>query len=266
MFEALSYSFIQNALIAGALVSIIAGIIGALVVVNRMLFLAGGIAHAVYGGVGMAIFFGLPIFLSTGIFAMVIALLIAFLSFKEKHRLDTYIGLIWAMGMALGVILIDLTPGYQSDLMSYLFGSILAVTTQDLWFMGALLLVIFLTVLFFYRDFLALSYDPEFAQLRGVPVKTFYAVLLVLCALAVVVAIRVVGLIMVIALLSIPTYIAEKLADSLAKMMFLSGLLALIFTIIGLYLSYTFDLTSGASIIMTAAVGFGLFLVFYRKK
>jgi len=122
MIEALSFEFVQHALLAGILVSFAAGIIGSLIVVNRMVFLAGGMAHASYGGIGLAVYFGLPIFLGASLFAVAAALLIAYLTLHDRNRVDTFIGLIWAVGMAIGVILIDLTPGYNVDLMSYLFG------------------------------------------------------------------------------------------------------------------------------------------------
>jgi zinc transport system permease protein len=265
MIEALSYSFVQHALIAGILVSIIAGIIGSLVVVNRMVFLAGGIAHTSYGGIGLAIFIGLPIFLGASIFAVGAALLISFLTLRNPERIDTFIGLIWAVGMAIGVIFVDLTPGYNVDLMGYLFGSILAVSTGDIYFMAGLLAVILVTVTVKYRDILAVSYDSQYAALCGINVPVIYTSILVLSALSVVVAIKVVGLILVIALLTIPVYMGEKLSDSLAGMMLISGLLAALFTIAGLALSYTYDLTSGASIILVSAVFFGLFLLFGKK-
>jgi len=261
MLEALSLEFMQNALIAALLVSIVAGIIGSLIVVNRMVFLAGGIAHTSYGGIGLAIYFGLPIFLGASAFAIGAALLIAFITLHQKHRTDTFIGLIWAVGMAVGVIFVDLSPGYNVDLMSYLFGSILAVSHQDLWFMLMLTIIIIVITTFWYRDILAVSYDSEYANLRGVHVKTFYNIILVLSALAVVMAIKVVGLILVIALLTIPVYIAEKLSNSLYKMMIYSSLISSIFTIIGLYFSYIYDLTTGASIIMISALGLFIFLI-----
>ena len=259
MLDVLSYSFIQNALIAGTLLSICAGIIGSLIVVNRMVFLAGGIAHTSYGGIGMAIYFGIPIFLGASLFAVGAALLLASLSLNHKSQMDTFIGLIWAVGMAIGVIFVDLTPGYNVDLMSYLFGSILAVSHEDLYFISALLVIILLVVTLRYRDILAVSYDSEYAALRGVNVKFFHTLTLVLSALTVVVSIKIVGLILVIALLTIPVYIAEKLSSSLSGMMFISAAFSLLFTLIGLYLSYTYNLTSGASIILVAA----LFLVIF---
>jgi len=266
MIEALSFEFIQHALIAGILVSFAAGIIGSLIVVNRMVFLAGGIAHASYGGIGLAVFFGFPIFLGASMFAVSSALLISSLTLRKRHRIDTFIGLIWAVGMAIGVIFIDLTPGYNVDMMSYLFGSILAVSTEDLYFMAALLAVILFVMTFWYRDILAVSYDSEYASLRGVNVRFFYTLILILAALTVVVSIKVVGLILVIAMLTIPVYIAEKLSHSLFSMMFLSGLIATLFTLVGLWFSYTYNLTSGASIILISAASLGAFLLFYKGK
>jgi zinc transport system permease protein len=266
MIEALQFEFMQHALLSGILVSFAAGIIGSLIVVNRMVFLAGGIAHTSYGGIGLAVYFGLPIFLGASLFAVAAALLIAVLTLKKRHRMDTFIGLIWAVGMAIGVIFVDLTPGYNVDLMSYLFGSILAVSTQDLYFMAALLTFILFVVIVKYRDILAVSYDSEYASLRGVNVKFYYTLILVLSALTVVIAIKVVGLILVIAMLTIPVYIAEKLSNNLFTMMFLSGGIATVFTILGLWMSYTYDLSSGASIIIISAVCLGLFLLLTPKK
>ena len=260
MLEILSFDFMQNAIIAGLLVSIISGIIGSLIVVNRMVFLAGGIAHTSYGGIGIAVYCGLPIFLGASLFAIFAALIISYLTINQRHRLDTFIGLMWAIGMAIGVILIDLTPGYSVDLMSYLFGSILAVSSNDLYFMSFLLFIIIIIMTFWYRDILAVSYDSQYASLRGINVKLFYTIILVLSALTVVVAIKVVGLILVIALLTIPIYIAERLSNSLLTMMITSGILSSIFTLVGLWLSYTYNLTSGASIIMVSALSLGLFL------
>ena len=260
MLEALSYPFIQNALMAGLLVSMASGIIGSLIVVNRMVFLAGGIAHTAYGGIGMAVFFGLPIFLGASVFAVGSALIIAMITLKHRERMDTFIGLMWAVGMAVGVVIIDLTPGYNADFMSYLFGSILAVSQEDLWFMGGLLALIIFIMTFWYRDILAVSYDSEYANLRGINVRFFYTLILVLSALTVVVAIKVVGLILVIALLTIPVYIAEKLSTTLYMMMILSGIFSSVFTLLGLYVAYEYDIASGASIILISAFSLFLFL------
>jgi zinc transport system permease protein len=256
MFEALQFEFMQNALIAGLLASFICGIMGTLVVVNRIVFLSGGIAHAAYGGIGLAFFFGWPYMIGTLGFALLAALVMAAVALKVKHRSDAIIGVIWAVGMAVGIILLDLTPGYNVDLMSYLFGSILAVPDSDLWIMLVVGVVIAGVVTFFYDDYLAMSYDEEFAMIRGVRVKFLYFLLISLLAVSIVMIIQVVGLILVIALLTIPPFIAEKHAKSLIQMMVFSCALSFVFTLTGLWLSYAFNLTSGASIILVAAAGF----------
>lgn len=261
MIEALQFEFMRHALVAGLLASIICGIMGTLVVVNRIVFLSGGIAHAAYGGIGVAFYFGWPYLPGTIIFSLLAAMLMAAVSMKAKHRADTIIGVIWAVGMAVGIILIDLTPGYNVDLMSYLFGSILTVPTSDLLIMVGMGILITLGVVYYYKDLLALSYDEEFAQIRGVPVKRLYFTLIGMLAVTIVMVIQVVGLILVIALLTIPPFIMEKHAKSLFQMMAGSSLLGALFTITGLWLSYRFDLTSGASIILVSGLAFLLSLL-----
>lgn len=254
MLEALQYEFIQNAILAGILISISAGIIGSLVIVNRITFLAGGIAHSSYGGIGLAIYFGIPILFGATFFSIIIAILIAMLTLEDKKRIDSIIGIMWATGMAIGIVFVDLTPGYNVDLMSYLFGSIIAVPKSDIWYMFGLDIFIVILVTLFYREFLAVSYDVQFAKLRGINIKFFYTLLLILAALTVVAAIKVVGLILVIALLTIPTYLAEMFSNKLSKMMILSSIFATVFTLSGLFISYMYDISSGASIILVAVL------------
>jgi zinc transport system permease protein len=158
--------------------------------------------------------------------------------------------------MAVGVILLDFTPGYNADVMSYLFGSILAAPSSDLWQMGAMTALVIAVVVYYYHDFLAMSYDDEFARIRRVPVTFLYCLLLGMIAVTVVMIIRVVGLILVIALLTIPPFIAEKFTGSLKSMMAVSSALSALFTLTGLWLSYLLNLTSGATIILVAAGGF----------
>ena len=264
MIEALQFEFMRHALIAGLLASVICGIMGTLVVVNRIVFLSGGIAHAAYGGIGLAFFFGWPYLPGTIGFALVAAMLMAAISIKAKHRADTIIGVIWALGMAFGIILIDLTPGYNVDLMSYLFGSILTVPASDLLIMLAMGILITILVAIFYKDLLAMSYDEEFAQIRGVPVTGLYFGLIGILAVTIVLVIQVVGLILVIALLTIPPFIVEKHAKSLLQMMVGSSLLGAVFTLVGLWISYQYDLTSGAAIIMVSGVVFMISLLIER--
>ncbi len=256
MIEALQFDFMRHALAAGLLASVICGIMGTLVVVNRIVFLSGGIAHAAYGGIGLAFYFGWSFLLGTLGFSLAAAMVMAAVSLKAKHRADTIIGVIWAIGMALGIILIDLTPGYHVDLMSYLFGSILTVPKSDIFAMAVMGVGITLLVGYYYEDVLALSYDEEFAQIRGVPVKKLYFGMIALLAVTIVMVIQVVGLILVIALLTIPPFIVEKYAKSLLQMMVGSSLLGVVFTTSGLWLSYRYDITSGASIILVAGLAF----------
>jgi zinc transport system permease protein len=266
MIEALQFEFMQNALIAGLLASVICGIMGTLVVVNRIVFLSGGIAHAAFGGIGLAFFFGWHYIVGTIGFSLMAAVVMAAITLKAKHRADTVIGVIWAIGMAIGIILLDLTPGYNVDLMSYLFGSLLTVPDSDIWMMLCVGLAIVGIIFYFYNDYLALSYDEEFAQIRGVRVKSLYFLMIVMLAVGIVMIIQVVGLILVIALLTIPPYIAERYSTSLPKMMIISSILSAIFTVTGLWFSYVFDLTSGASIIAVAGLGFFISLGIERFR
>jgi zinc transport system permease protein len=263
MLDLLHFEFMRNALMAGLLASIICGIMGTLVVVNRIVFLSGGIAHAAYGGIGLAFFLGIPYTIGTLGFSLMTAMIMAAVTLRAKHRSDTIIGVLWAVGMATGIILLDLTPGYNVDLMSFLFGSILTVPASDLWIMLLVAALILLMVTYFYNDLLAMSYDEEFARVRGVPIKTLYFLTIGMIAVSVVMVIQVVGLILIIALLTIPPFIAEQHVKSLSMMMIFSTLLSAVFIICGLWLSYRYDLTSGAAIILVSGAGF--FLSFFLK-
>ncbi len=267
MLEALQFEFIRNALLAGLLASVICGVVGTLVVVNRIVFLSGGIAHAAYGGIGLAFFMGWAYMPTTIAFALLAAMIMALVTVRARHSADTIIGVIWALGMATGVILLDLTPGYNVDLMSYLFGSILTVPPTDIHLMLGVGAAVCACVLYFYNDLLAMSYDEEFARIRGVPVTALYFFLIGMVALSVVVIIQVVGLILVIALLTIPPFIAEKHVSSLLGMMALSIVLGVFFSVSGLIAAYAFNLTSGATIILVAGSGFFLsLLIEYLKQ
>ena len=256
MWDALQFEFMRNAIVVGVLVSISCGIIGSLVVVNRIVFVAGGVAHTAYGGIGLAFYFGWPYLLGTIGFSLAAAMVMAAVSVRAKHRADTIIGVIWAVGMAVGIIMLDLTPGYNVDLMSYLFGSILTVPEWDLILMAAMSILMTILVAVYYKDLLALSYDEEFARIRGVPVRALYFTLIGVLAVTIVLVMQVVGLILVIALLTIPPFIVERYAKSLVQMIVGSSLLGAFFTVSGLWLSYTYNLTSGASIIMVSGIGF----------
>ena len=258
MLEALQFNFFRNALLAGALVSIACGIIGTFIIVNRLVFLSGGIAHAAYGGIGIAYFFNQDPVIGAVIFSLLSAFGMGYVVRKTRERADTIIGVMWAIGMALGIIFLDFSPGYKADLMSYLFGSILAVPASDLLFMVILDVVILLTVVFLYKGLVAISFDEEFATVENVPVNTLFFVLFALIALTVVITMRLVGLIMIIALLTIPPAIAGIYFKDLKKMMIAASLLGILFTTCGLFLSYYFNLTSGATIILVSGTAYGI--------
>lgn len=264
--EILSYGFMQNAVMAGVLASVACGIIGSLVVVNRIVFISGGIAHTAYGGIGLAFFLGISPLLGAGVFAVASAVVMAQITRKTKHRADTVIGAMWAFGMAFGIILLDLTPGYNVDLMSYLFGSILTVPGADIVYMAVLDGIIIIYIVLLYRQVHAVSFDSEFASSMGVRSDLVYLSMLVISSLAVVLLIRVVGLILIISMLTIPPYIAEKYSASLKGMMVYSTVFSLFFTLAGLWMSYMFNLTSGASIITVSTVCFFLSVIYDRIK
>ncbi|MBN1578136.1 MAG: metal ABC transporter permease [Chitinispirillaceae bacterium] len=265
MVDAVQFAFMQNALAAGLLAAVACGIVGTLVVVNRLSFIAGGVAHAAYGGLGVAVFFGLPPAAGTLPFSIASSLVMGYAAGRNRERSDAVVGAMWAAGMAIGIILIELTPGYQADLMSYLFGSIMAVSGTDLLLMALLDAVIAGAVFLFYKEILAVSYDEEFAAISGVPVAAIRYLLLAMIACTVVMLIQAVGLILVIALFTIPASIAELLSKNLRSMMVIAIGAGAGSTVCGLFVSYFLNLTAGATIIMVACVAYGMVYIATRS-
>jgi zinc transport system permease protein len=260
MLQVLQQEFMQNAVLAGLLVSIASGIIGTFVVVNRIVFIAGGIAHAAYGGVGMGFFFRFnPVWGALG-FSLLAALGMGVVQRKTQLRQDTVIGMMWAIGMAIGVIFVDLTEGYTANLTSYLFGSILAVSRQDLWVMLGLDVLVVVLVVLFYKELQAIAFDPTFATIRNLPVDGLYLMLMGITAVTVVMLMRVVGIILLIALLAMPAAIANLFVQNLKTMMVVASGLCMVFTTVGLALSYVLNFTSGAMIVLCAAAAYLLSL------
>ncbi|KPK47215.1 MAG: hypothetical protein AMJ77_03855 [Dehalococcoidia bacterium SM23_28_2] len=272
MLEALQYEFMRNAQFAGLLASVACGIVGVYVVVKRIVFISGGIAHASFGGIGLGYLAGISPVLGAMFFTLASALGMGLVTRRTKLPEDTAIGILWAMGMAMGIIFIGLTPGYAPDLFSYLFGNILTVPRSGLILMLALDAIIVTIVIALYKDFLALSFDEEFGTTVGVPVERLYLLLLCMIALTVVVLIRVVGVILVIALLTIPAALAKQFTHDLRNMMILAVLFGALFSFGGLWLSYEFDLASGATIVLLsgsvllASFGFSELRSQWRKR
>jgi len=251
----------QNALLAGLLASVACGIIGSYVVSKKIVFISGGIAHASFGGIGLGYFMGIsPVLGATG-FSLISAIAMGLTTSRTKLPEDTVIGILWATGMALGAIFISLTPGYTTNLFSYLFGNILTVPDSELLLILILDVVILGVVALLYKEFLAISFDEEYSTVIGMPAEKIYLIMLCLIALTIVVMIRVVGIILVIALLTIPASLARQFTHDMKKMMALSVIFSIIFTFTGLILSYWLDLASGATIIITSVVIFSAVLL-----
>lgn len=256
MVELLEFGFMRNALIAAVLVSVACGIVGTYVVTKRIVFISGGISHTAFGGIGLGYLLGISPILTAIPFSLLSAIGIGVMSRRTKVSEDTAIGILWTVGMALGIIFINLSPGYAPDLFSYLFGNILTVPDFDLLVMLALDVVIILTVVLLYREFSAMSFDTEFATVVGVPTRVLYLLMLCLVALSVIVLIRVVGIILVIALLTIPVAISRHFTNNLRTLMLLSTLTGIVMTLVGLWISYVLDLASGATIVLALGVAF----------
>jgi zinc transport system permease protein len=257
--------FLKNPIIAGVLASVACGIVGTYVVVKRIVFISGGISHASFGGIGLGYFFGVDPVLGALVFSPIAAVTMGIVSRRTRLTEDTAVGILWAIGMALGILFVYLTPGFAPDLMSYLFGDILFVSSQQMTLMLILDVIIVLVTFLLYKELLAISFDEEFSTAAGLPAEHLYFALLCLVALTVVVLIRVVGIIMVIALLTIPAAMARQFTHDFKRMMLLSVLFGIAFTQCGLWLSYLLDWPSGATIILVAGVIF-LISFFVRQR
>ncbi len=258
--DLLSYDFLRNAVWAALLASVLCGVLGTLVVVKRLVFISGGLSHAAFGGLGVCYFLGVEPLLGAAAVAVVAALALAGTGDRRSRSEDAVIGILWAVGMAVGMVFIARTPGYGPDLASYLFGNILTVERSGVvWTLGFTAVVMALLVLFF-KELVAVGFDEEYARVQGVPVGAFRNLLLVLVALAVVLLLRLVGILLVLALLTIPPVATLALSRSLAGVMALSTVIGAVVSLGGIWLSYLLDLPSGPCIVLLGA----LLLIFVR--
>ena len=268
----LNFEFMRFSIYAAVLASIACGIIGSFIVVRKIVFVTGGISHTAYGGIGIAYFLGLNPLLGATVFAVLAGFLISWIRSTFAERTDTLIGILWASGMSIGILFINLTPGYAPNLMSYLFGSILGISFTDLQIIFVLDVIIFVMVLLFYRQFHIISFDEEYAKSLGIRVLFFNSIFMVLVALTVVVLIQVVGIILVIALITIPPAIAGRFVKSLKQMMVLASIIALVVTVGGIWIEYELEaLTSkqippSATIILLASTIYLLVSVLKFKR
>jgi zinc transport system permease protein len=263
MIEVLTYGFMQKALVAGVLVSLICSIVSFFVLVNRLSFIGVGISHAAFGGVAIGVFLGFNPTWSAIVFSILTAWLIGMVSRKGMLSEDTTIGIFYAAAMALGVVIIGLSHGYNVDLFGYLFGNLLAVSHQDLWVVSLLGCLVLGTIAFFFKELLYISFDEESAQVNGVPVTFLYYLLLTLMAVTIVISIKVVGIILVSALLVIPAAAAYEISSHFRTVLIIAVLVGLVSALGGLFLSFRLNTASGATIVLLAAA---IFLCFFTVR
>lgn len=247
--EIFQYKFLAHAALACLLCGIACGVIGTYVVCRRLVFLSGGITHASFGGIGMAYYFGANPLLGALIFSILSAWGIETFTSRKQIREDSAIGLIWSLGMAIGIIFIYLTPGYAPNLMSFLFGNILSVTSTDIVWMAivdAVILLIFATM---YRPILYVAFDREYARSQNFPTRIISYLMATLVAITIVISIRVVGIVLLISLLTIPAVIGNLISKSFSRILVYGSVIAALSAFAGLYISYKTNIPSGASTI-----------------
>lgn len=254
----LSYSFGRTALVGGVLIAVTCSFMSFFIIVRRLAFAGMGVSHAAFGGVSIGIATGVNPILTAGAFCVLVAGGIGWFSRKGKLHEDAIIGILFSAAMALGVVLIAAAHAYNQDLLSYLFGSILAVSWTDVAILAVMgvLAVGFMVV--FFKELLFFTFDEETATASGVPVRLVYYGLLVTIALTVVVAIKLVGIVLVSALIVIPGATGLQLSRGYRQVIALSVASGIVSVVVGLQLSFSFDVASGATIVL---VMFALFLV-----
>ena len=248
------YDFIVKAILGALFASITAGIAGTYIVSRRMVFLSGGITHASFGGIGIGYFAGINPVIGAAVFGILSALGVEYLSGRQKIREDSAIGILWAFGMAIGIIFIYLTPGYSPNLMSYLFGSILTVSDADIIALGIMSLILIFYFLIFYRTILYISFDESYARTYSSYVDIFKYITTSLMALTIVLNIRMAGVVLVLSLLTIPPNIAMIYTRVYFKVVLWSILSGFIGTSAGYAVSYFAGIPVGATIIFTLVI------------
>ncbi len=252
--EVLQYKFLIHAVLASVLCGVACGMVGTYVVCRRLVFLSGGITHSSFGGIGIAYYLGLNPLLGAFCFAVLSAIGIEACAADKRIREDSAIGLIWSLGMAVGIIFVYMTPGYAPNLMSFLFGNILSVTVSDLIGMAVVVAAVVVVFALFYRPVMYVAFDREYAASQNVPTRWIGYLMAVLIAVTIVISIRVVGIVLLISLLTMPAVIANQLTRSFGRMMVGASVVAVVGTLIGLYASYLLDIPSGAATIFVLTV------------
>ncbi len=254
-----TYDFLANAMLAAILSGIACGIVGTYVTSRRMVFLSGGITHASFGGIGIAYHFGFNPIVGAMVFAILSALGIEWAGARGRIREDSAIGIIWSVGMAVGLLFIFATPGYAPNLMSFLFGDILTVNNSNIIALAVLVAVLLVVMVLFGRQVIYSAFDREYARSQGVPADAILAVMTVLTSVAIVLSIRIVGIVLLISLLSIPPAIAACFTKSYVRIATLASVFAMAGNVIGIYLAYKMNLPVGATTIILLTMA--LFIV-----
>ncbi len=267
--EIFEFRFLGNAALACLLAGIACGIMGTYVVSRRLVFLSGGITHASFGGIGIAWYLGMNPILGAAAFAVLSSLGMEALSHRMKIREDSAIGILWSVGMAVGILFVALTPGYAPNLMSFLFGNILTITHTDLTAMIVLDIVLLAVFALFHRPILYMAFDREYARTQNLPVGMVGSTMMVLTALTIVLSIRMVGIVLLISLLTLPSVIAGCLSRSWIRIAVLACAIAALATFAGLFISYKMNIPSGASTIIVLALTLivvKIIVYFYKKS
>ena len=247
--ELLQYTFFQHALLGSLLASIICGLVGTYIVTRRLVFISGGLTHASFGGIGLGLYMGIPPLLPAAAFAVLSAFGVEWLSKRKDMREDSAIAVFWALGMAVGIIFTFLSPGYAPDLSAYLFGNILTITRGDLVLPGILAVALTAFFALYMRPIVGVAFDREFARSQGIPVQVLEYVMMMFIALTIVACLRMVGIVLVISLLTIPQMTANLFTYRFRGIIGLSIAIGCISCLGGLYVSFRWNIPSGASII-----------------
>ena len=249
-----AYDFLTNALVACLLSGVTCGVIGSYVVARRMVFLCGGITHASFGGLGMALYAGVDPVVGALCFASLASVGTEFASRRGRMREDSAVGIIWAVGMALGALFMSLRPGYATDLTSYLFGNILLVTDADIRYLALLAVVVVVGAVVMLRRIMYMAFDEEYAKSQGVGVVVMSYVMAVVVAVTVVLSIKVMGIVLLLSLLTIPTVIANALTKDYRLIALWSAIIAIVGNVAGFIFSYEYDIPTGSCIIFTLTI------------
>ena len=256
--EIFEYTFFQNALIGLLLVSIASALIGTYVVARRMMFVTGGVTHASFGGLGLGYFLGISPILTAGVFAVASAVGVEWLSTRQRVREDSAISVVWALGMALGILFVFLTPGYVPELQSFLFGNILTITHSDLLLFAGFLVALLVVTALLYRPIVACAFDSDYARTIGMPVAMVNGLMTVLVAICIVLTLKLIGIMLLMSLFAMPQMTAEVFTNRLRPMTLLAAAISVVCSMAGLMIAYLTNIPASATVVLTLIATYAL--------